>query len=71
MVEAGGNRDLAQEPLRAQRGRDLGPQHLQRDGPIVLLIVGEIHRRHAAAAELALDAVPARQRCSQAHEPLN
>jgi hypothetical protein len=32
-------------------------QHLEGDGPVVLQVVGEIHRRHAPAAELALEAV--------------
>ena len=36
---------------------ELGVEHLERDGPVVLQIVREIHRRHAATSELPLEAV--------------
>ena len=31
VLQAGGDLDLADEPLRAQRGRELGAEHLDRD----------------------------------------
>ena len=38
-------------------GGQLRVEHLERHRPVVLEIPSEIHRRHAAAAELALDHV--------------
>jgi len=62
MVEPGGNGDLTEKPLRAERSGELLTQDLDRYRPVVPLIVREIHRRHPAAAELPLDAVPAETR---------
>src|SRR2546425_2336212 len=36
VVEASGNLDLAEEPLRAERAGQLGVQNLDRDGAVVL-----------------------------------
>ena len=52
-----GDLDLPQEPSGAERGGELGPQHLDRDLAVVLEVLGEIDGGHAALAELALDAV--------------
>ncbi len=49
--------DLPLESLGTERGGQLGVEHLERHRPVVLEIPSEIHRRHAAAAELALDHV--------------
>ena len=57
MSEVGRRRDLTQESLVAQRRGELGPQDLQRDLALVLEIVGQIDRGHAARAQLALEAV--------------
>ena len=57
MGEPRGNRDLAQKPLGADRGRDLGPQHLDRDLAAVPEVFGDVHRRHAAATQDPLDPV--------------
>ena len=46
-----------EEPLGAEDGGQLGLQHLDRDVAVVLEVVGEIHGRHAALAQLALDPV--------------
>ena len=43
----------------------LGVQHLERDRPVVLQVAGEVDRGHAAAAELALDAVAVAERVGQ------
>ena len=57
MLQGRGGLDLAKKPLGADDGGQLGPQHLDRDVAIVLEILREIDRGHAALAELALDAV--------------
>src|SRR4029077_4204437 len=48
---------LSQEPLRADGGRDVGPQHLDRDLAAVAEVLGDVHRGHAAAAQLTVDRV--------------
>ena len=57
MVELGGDRDLAQEPLGAERVGEFGVEDLDRHGAVVLEVVREVDGGHAAVAELALDAV--------------
>ena len=57
MLEPGGDFDLAGEALGPQRRGQLGPQHLHRDVAMVLEVLGEIDRGHAALAQLPLDAV--------------
>ena len=57
MLQPGGELDLALEALGAERGGELGMQHLERDRAVVLEVLGEVDRGHAAAAELALEAV--------------
>ena len=54
---------------------ELGVQHLERDRPVVAQVAGEVDRRHAAAAELALDRVAAGERglddrTEVGHDPL-
>jgi hypothetical protein len=55
--EVGGGLDLAQEPLGADRRRELRPQHLDRDPAMVLQVPGEIDGGHAALPQLPLEAV--------------
>ena len=57
MLEPGGGLDLAQEALGAERRGELGVQHLERDGAVVPEVAGEVDGGHAAATELALEAV--------------
>jgi hypothetical protein len=57
VLEIGGELDLLEEPLRADDGGQLGVQHLDGDVAVVLEVLGEVHRGHAARAELALEAV--------------
>ena len=52
----------AQEPLAAERGAEVGVQHLDGDVAVVPEVVREIHGRHAARAELALDAIAVGER---------
>ena len=56
-LELRGNIDFAQEPLGAHRLREVGTEHLDRDGAAVLEVLGEVNRGHAAVAELALNGV--------------
>ena len=51
------DRDLAQKARGAQLAHEVGAQHLERDEPVMLAVAREIHGRHAAATELALDLV--------------
>jgi len=57
MVEPRGDLDLAQEPLGPQGLRQLSAQHLERDLAVVPDVRREVHRRHAAGADLALEAI--------------
>jgi hypothetical protein len=57
VLELCGDLDLAGEPLGAEGGGELGSEDLYGDLPMMLQVFGEIHRRHAALAELALDCV--------------
>src|SRR2546426_622228 len=57
MGEPSGDLDLAQEALGPDGGAKLGAQDLERNGPVVAKVVGEIDRRHSPAAEFALDRV--------------
>jgi hypothetical protein len=57
MLQAGGQLDLALEPVGADQRPQLGTQDLQRDGAFVPDIAREIDGSHPAAAELALDHV--------------
>src|SRR5437763_13478905 len=57
MLQARRGPDLDDESLGSEHRRQLGLEHLDRDLAIVLEVVGEIDRRHAALAQLALDAV--------------
>jgi hypothetical protein len=61
MLEAGGQHDLAQEALGAQRGRQVRVEHLERDHPVVAEVPGQPDARHAASSKLALDDVAAAQ----------
>ena len=55
--------DLAQEPLGADHGGELGLEDLDGDLAVVLEVLGEVDRGHAARAELALDAVAVGKSC--------
>ena len=58
MIEPGRDLDFAQEAGGADGPRDLGTQHLDGDGPVVLFVFGPVHDGHAAPAQLPLYAVP-------------
>src|SRR6185437_15715282 len=65
VLEPSSKADLALESLGAEHGREVGMENLQRDWPIVAKVAGQKHRGHAAATELALDRVAARQSAIQ------
>jgi len=62
MLEPGGEVDLAEEPLAAEPGGDLGVEHLESDGAIVLEVLGQVDRGHATGTEIALDPVAVGER---------
>ena len=57
VLEVGGELDLGQEALRADHCRELGAKHLERHPPIVPEVLGQVHRRHPARADLAVETV--------------
>ena len=57
MLQARNRLDLAEESIRADHRGELRLEHLDRDLAIVLEVVREVDRRHAALAELSLDLV--------------
>ncbi len=57
MLQTRRRADLGEEPLAAERRAELGMEDLDGDVAVVLQVVREIHGRHAAGAELALDAI--------------
>ena len=65
MVQPRGELDLPQEALAAERLRELGAQHLDRDVAVVLVVVGQVDGGHAARAELAVEPIVAGERVGQ------
>jgi hypothetical protein len=61
MLQSGGYADLLQEPLGGEASRQLGMQHLERDGSSVLPIARPVHRGCSATADFLLDLVPVTQ----------
>jgi len=66
VTEVRGGLDLAEEPLRPDRRRQLGPQHLHRHFAAVLEVFGEVDGGHAPLAQLSLNAVGVGQCSGQA-----
>jgi hypothetical protein len=66
VLEPGGDSDLAQERVGALARGQLGPEDLDRDRAIVAEVVRAVDHGHAAAAELALDAVAVGERGGEA-----
>ena len=62
VAQVGRGGDLTQEALPAQRGGELGAEHLDGDLALVPEILGEVDRGHPARTELALDGVAADER---------
>ena len=53
------------EAFARERFGDLGSQHLDGDVAVVSQVARKKHRRHAACAELSLDAIAIRERSCQ------
>ena len=66
VVQPGGDLDLVQETAGADLLGQVGTQYLDRDVAVVLEVVGEEDPRHPALAQLALEAVPGRERRAEA-----
>ena len=62
MVKLGGHLDFAHEAVGAEGRRQVRLQHLHRHLAVVLEVLGQVHRGHAADAEFAFDAVAVGQR---------
>jgi hypothetical protein len=57
VLQPGRGPDLPPEPLRAQQVGQLGVEHLERHRPLVPEVPRQVHRGHAAPAQLPLDGV--------------
>jgi hypothetical protein len=57
MVERRGDPDLADEPVGAEHGAQLGPEHLDGDLPAMAQVVGQINGRHASVPQLSENGV--------------
>lgn len=68
MLEGGGDPDLAQEALGAERPGQLRPQDLEGDGALVLDVAGHVHDGHSALAQLTLDLIAVPEGRAQAFE---
>ena len=58
MLQPRGGADFFEETLAAERGGELGPEHLDRDGALVADVVREVDGGHAARAEFPIEPVP-------------
>jgi hypothetical protein len=65
VLQRGGDLDLAEEPLAAERGGELRLEDLERDQPVMLEVFGQEDDGHAAVAELALDPVAIADGCGE------
>jgi len=65
MSEPGGDPDFSEEAIGATVGAELWVEELQRDGPVLPLVLGQVHRGHATASDLGLDNVSAGKRLIQ------
>ncbi len=61
VLEIGGGRDFLHEAFGPEHRSEFGSQHLDRHLALVLEVLGEVDRRHAAFAEVALDLVAVRE----------
>src|SRR5437879_1708577 len=61
MLKMRSDLDLFQETVCADDGRQFGAEDLEGDVTVMADVVREVDRRHTAGAELALDAIAARE----------
>ena len=71
VLQPGGDRNLAEEAIASERGRQLGVQDLDRDWAVVLQVLGEEDRGHPAPAKLPLDGVVLDERVTQSFEKIS
>ena len=57
MPQVGGDLDLLEEPVGAEDSSQLRTKDFDSDRPVVLEVLGEIHRGHATGAKFFLDGV--------------
>ena len=57
MLEASGDLNLPEKPLRTECGDELRAQELDGNQPAVLEVAGEVDRGHPTTAQLPLEAV--------------
>ena len=50
MLQVGGDLDLVKKPLAAQDRREFGAQDFDGDLPLVLEVLGDVHRGHSTLA---------------------
>src|SRR5689334_10979566 len=58
MTQPGADLDFTEEAIGPENGAELGPEDLEGDLPVKLEILDQIHRSHAAAAELPEQPIP-------------
>lgn len=57
MLERRRHANLTQKPLRTEHRAELWVEHFERDATTMLLVMRKEHGGHAAASDLAFDAV--------------
>jgi hypothetical protein len=62
MLQARSDLYLSQEALGTQIGGQVGVKHLDRDGGLVLQVLGAVHGGHPAATDLSLKRVTVGER---------
>jgi hypothetical protein len=70
-LEVGGDGDVAQESVGAERGRQVGAENRDRCPTVVLPILGYVNRGRPIRAEPTLDSVAIRQDGGQALQRLS
>jgi hypothetical protein len=66
VLQSGRRLDLGQEPLGAEHRRQVGLEDLDRHLAVVPEVFGQVHRGHAALAQLPLEAVAVGEACPEA-----
>jgi hypothetical protein len=61
MLEIRRDANLREEPIGTELRAELRVEHLERDPAVVAQVAREIHSRHPARADFALDLVAARE----------
>ena len=71
MRQPGSDLDLGQESLDADNSTELRAEDFERNAPVMACVPGEIDGRHAAAADLTVDRVPANERCVELRDEIH